>query len=66
MTDDDLKAVILCPECGALSEESMPVDACWFFYDCSACGARLRPKQGDCCIFCSYADRPCPPRAAGR
>jgi hypothetical protein len=21
----------------------------------------LRPKQGDCCVFCSYGTVPCPP-----
>jgi hypothetical protein len=22
----------------------------------------LRPRQGDCCVFCSYSDAICPPR----
>jgi hypothetical protein len=22
---------------------------------------RLRPKAGDCCVFCSYGTVPCPP-----
>ncbi len=43
----------------------MPVDACQFFYDCEDCGARLKPKPGDCCVYCSYADVPCPPVQAG-
>jgi hypothetical protein len=21
----------------------------------------LRPAEGDCCVFCTYADVPCPP-----
>jgi hypothetical protein len=21
----------------------------------------LKPKQGDCCVFCSYGSVPCPP-----
>ena len=25
------------------------------------CGARLTPKAGERCVFCSYADSPCPP-----
>ena len=29
----------------------MPTDACQFFYDCKGCGARLKPKPGDCCVF---------------
>jgi hypothetical protein len=44
----------------------MPSDACQFFYDCPGCGAVLRPKPGDCCVFCSYGDRPCPPVQAAR
>jgi hypothetical protein len=38
----------------------MPVDACQFFYDCVRCNAVIRPKPGDCCVFCSYADTRCP------
>lgn len=25
------------------------------------CGARLKPKPGDCCVFCSYGSVPCLP-----
>lgn len=39
----------------------MPTDACIFFHECSGCHARLRPQAGDCCVFCSYGDVPCPP-----
>jgi len=39
----------------------MPADACQFFYECKGCEALLRPKTGDCCVFCSYGDAPCPP-----
>ncbi len=44
----------------------MPTDACLFYYQCTACGALLRPKAGDCCVFCSYGSVKCPPmQAAG-
>lgn len=56
-----LESVITCPACGEASRESMPTDACLFFYDCPHCGARLKPKPGDCCVFCSYGSVPCPP-----
>ena len=56
-------ATITCPECGAESEAEMPTDACVFFWDCPACAAVVRPLPGDCCVFCSYADQPCPPRS---
>jgi hypothetical protein len=28
----------------------------------TGCGQRLKPKPGDCCVFCSYGDIVCPPR----
>jgi hypothetical protein len=43
----------------------MPTDACLIAYDCSGCLARLRPKRGDCCVFCSYGSVPCPPAQTG-
>ena len=61
-----LQSIIRCPECGHRQAESMPTDACQFFYDCKGCGALLRPKPGDCCVFCSYGDVPCPPVQAAR
>lgn len=60
-----LKATITCPKCGHRALEEMPTDACVFFYECKGCGAVLKPKPGDCCVFCSYADAPCPPVQAG-
>jgi hypothetical protein len=57
----ELQSTITCPECGFAREETMPLDACVFFYTCTSCGARLRPKPGDCCVFCSYGSVPCPP-----
>jgi hypothetical protein len=57
---------LTCPECHGSSTETMPTDACVYFYDCRHCGALLRPKPGDCCVFCSYGSVPCPPiQAAG-
>ncbi|MDF2114012.1 GDCCVxC domain-containing (seleno)protein [Roseiarcaceae bacterium H3SJ34-1] len=56
-----MESVIRCPNCGCESTERMPADACQFFYDCKRCGARLKPKDGDCCVFCSYGTVPCPP-----
>jgi len=55
------ECVITCPHCGTASVETMPHDACLFFYECSACGALLKKKDGNCCVFCSYGSVPCPP-----
>jgi hypothetical protein len=53
---------ITCPACGFQSREPMPDDRCVFFYECRGCHGVLRPKPGDCCVFCSYGDLPCPPK----
>ena len=55
-----LESTVTCPACGHARAERMPEDACLFFWDCPACGARLKPKPGDCCVFCSYGSVPCP------
>jgi hypothetical protein len=54
-------SVITCPHCGHAKREGMPVDSCLFFYECEQCKALLRPRLGDCCVFCSYGTVPCPP-----
>lgn len=57
-----LQSAITCPQCGGVAVETMPTDACQWFYDCRHCGALLRPKPGDCCVFCSYGAVACPPK----
>src|SRR5262249_45558944 len=61
-----LKSKITCPNCGFSTVEDIPADACQFFYECFGCGVRLRPKPGDCCVFCSYGSVPCPPIQTAR
>ncbi|MCY7353125.1 MAG: hypothetical protein LH606_21125 [Cytophagaceae bacterium] len=56
-----LESEITCPGCGQQKVESMPTDACQFFYECTGCRAVLRPQPGDCCVFCSYGTVKCPP-----
>ncbi len=56
----ELKTVITCPECGAKSEEIMPELSCVIYHECKSCGAILKPHEGDCCVYCSYATVPCP------
>ncbi|HEY2862033.1 MAG TPA: GDCCVxC domain-containing (seleno)protein [Casimicrobiaceae bacterium] len=55
-----LASALTCPVCGVTTVESMPVDACLFFHECAGCHARLRPKPGDCCVFCSFGSVKCP------
>ena len=56
-----LESIITCPKCCFSKREMMATDACQFYYECSNCGALLRPNAGDCCVFCSYGSLPCPP-----
>ena len=55
------KTTLTCPECGTKQQAEMPADACQHFYKCTNCEAMLKPKEGECCVFCSYADNKCPP-----
>ncbi|MCH7555582.1 MAG: hypothetical protein IIC08_06290 [Proteobacteria bacterium] len=61
MTEFIPASTLTCPECGHVKTETMPTDACQFFYDCEGCKAVLKPLSGDCCVFCSYGDVACPP-----
>ncbi|MGH8191374.1 MAG: GDCCVxC domain-containing (seleno)protein [Rhodanobacteraceae bacterium] len=61
-----LESAITCPECGTVTRAHMPIDACQFFWDCPGCGAVLKPRRGDCCVFCSFGNVPCPSRQASR
>ncbi len=61
-----LTSTITCPQCGAQKSETMPTNACRYIYVCTSCNTTLRPQPGDCCVFCSYADVPCPPVQTGQ
>jgi len=56
------KAKLTCPICSFVQEAEMSIDACQHFYRCVNCKTMLKPKPGDCCVFCSYADALCPPK----
>lgn len=53
-------STLTCPQCGRDSLATMPDDACQYFFACPSCGSVLKPKPGDCCVFCSYGSVPCP------
>ncbi|MEQ3693012.1 MULTISPECIES: GDCCVxC domain-containing (seleno)protein [Oceanospirillaceae] len=61
MSEVILQSELTCPECGHKKTESMPTDACQWFYECEQCHVLLKPKLGDCCVYCSYGSVPCPP-----
>ena len=56
-----LESKITCPHCNHTKIEVMPTDACQYFYECEECKTILKPKKGDCCVYCSYGTIPCPP-----
>ena len=56
-----LKSEITCQNCGHKKVEDMPTNACQFFYECENCKMILKPKEGDCCVYCSYGTVACPP-----
>lgn len=60
-TSIETRSVLTCPECGHKKAETMPLDACQYFYECENCKTLLKPHHGDCCVFCSYGTVPCPP-----
>jgi len=46
MSEVLLESVLVCPVCGFAKRETMPTDACQFFYECSHCKTLLRPSYG--------------------
>lgn len=56
-----LNSNVTCAKCGHINNVEMPEDHCVLIYTCPECDSVLRPKSGDCCVFCSYGDVKCPP-----
>ncbi len=61
-----LMSIITCPLCGTAAAEIMPEDSCRYVYVCTGCGTPLKPKPGNCCVFCSYGSVVCPPEQLGQ
>lgn len=57
---DSSLSEITCPKCNFKKKESMPTDVCLLKYTCTGCRAELFPKEGDCCVFCTYGTEKCP------
>ena len=60
-----LKSILVCPKCGFKKEKIMPINSCQYFYKCDSCKYILKPKIGDCCVFCSFGSVKCPPIQKG-
>ena len=61
MSNVILESEVTCPVCSNTTAETMPTDACQWYYECEACHKLLKPKNGDCCVLRSrevlYAHR---------
>jgi len=55
-----MRSEITCPNCGHKKTERLPTDVCVIKYTCEQCKTELHPKQGDCCVFCTYGTHKCP------
>lgn len=53
-------ALLTCPQCGGKQEEKIPTSACVPSYVCNVCDKTVKAEGDACCVFCLYADRPCP------
>ena len=65
MPNITLESAITCPNCGNKKTETMPTNACQYFYECESCHKLLKPLAGDCCVYCSYGSVKCPPIQQG-
>ena len=59
--DPILISTIICPGCEHQQGETMSTKSCQYFWDCPQCKKTFKPLDGDCCVYCSYGDNPCPP-----
>jgi hypothetical protein len=64
--DLTLTSAITCPLCKFSEEEIMSENSCAWFYECKNSKTLLKPKPGDCCVFCSYGSVKCPPVQKGK
>jgi hypothetical protein len=64
MNEPGLFATLTCPNpaCQYQQRARIAEHACQLTYTCEMCQHTHRCKSGDCCVFCSYADQPCPSR----
>ena len=51
---------ITCPKCGHKKKEELPTEVCLVSYTCENCKEVMHPKDGDCCVFCTYGTHKCP------
>ena len=65
MANIQLQSTITCPQCYQETTEQMPTNYCQYIWECPNCKNKLKPKEGDCCVYCSYGSVKCPPIQKG-
>jgi len=60
-----IETKITCPNCGNIEQVEMPDYVCIRVYKCPSCEEVFHPKEGDCCVYCSYAEDDCPSKQVG-
>ncbi|WP_371133417.1 GDCCVxC domain-containing (seleno)protein [Methylotenera sp.] len=55
-----LESTLTCPSCGYVATEKMTLDSLLWFYKCKSCHSMIKPKCGNCCVFCSFGTVKCP------
>lgn len=60
MSEIILLNILTCPACNHEMEVIMPVNSVQLIYECDRCYTLIRPKNTDCCVFCSYGTILCP------
>jgi hypothetical protein len=67
MNSNALLATLTCPDPTCQHQQQIPIPTtfCQLTYTCEACSMTHAHKSGDCCVFCSYADKPCPSMQEG-
>lgn len=53
-------SIIKCPKCGYKKLEQLPTEVCVIQYNCEKCNHKMFPKNGDCCVYCTYGTHKCP------
>ena len=55
-----MQSTLTCPKCQHQSTEVMQENACKVFHKCNSCSEMVKPKEKECCVFCSYGSIKCP------
>lgn len=53
-------SILTCPHCDAVEKTEMPENTCQYSYTCQSCNTVIKTRKGECCVYCSYGDYPCP------